>query len=67
MTGTFSVTNEISLYRAPSIVESSRNNTFMNAVRERDGECVITGYKFEGYIGLEAAHIFPLAYGMHWT
>lgn len=39
----------------------------MNVVHERDGECVITGYKFDGYIGLEAAHIFPLAHSMRWT
>ncbi len=38
----------------------------MNAVRERDGECVITGFKEEDWIGLEAAHIFPLAHGTYW-
>lgn len=49
------------------MVGSSLNNSFMNLVRERDGECVIIGYRFDGYIGLEAAHIFPLAHGTHWT
>lgn len=35
-------------------------------MRERDGQCVITGFEYDDYVALEAAHIFPLAYGSHW-
>ena len=39
----------------------------MNAVRERDGQCIIAGFKHGGgWVGLGAAHIFPLAHGTQW-
>ena len=43
---------------------------FRDAVRERDGRCVITGRRAlsvrGAWTGFEAAHIFPLAYEGHW-
>jgi hypothetical protein len=45
---------------------------FCDAVRSRDGRCVISGFEIPTaggvnfYTGFEAAHIFPLAYENHW-
>lgn len=41
---------------------------FQQAVRERDGKCVITRSRAcaINWTGLEAAHVFPLAYREHW-
>ncbi len=38
----------------------------MQAVRERDGECVVTGFKGQSWVALEAAHVFPLGHAAHW-
>ena len=45
--------------------------TFCDAVRARDGECVITGLQAEDavvgdWVGFDAAHIFPLGHESHW-
>ena len=39
----------------------------MNAVRARDGRCMVSGRQLPNWRGLEAAHIFPLAQGALWT
>jgi hypothetical protein len=49
----------------------TRTRSFGNAVRWRDGRCVITGRPAPdaasgNWSGLQAAHIFPLAYEGHW-
>jgi hypothetical protein len=48
-----------------------RTQSFCNAVRSRDGQCVITGKEApdaanDNWNGLQAAHIFPLGYLDHW-
>ena len=59
------------LIRTISGVSGSRVKAFREAVRSRDGRCVITGEVALGatsrrWTGFEAAHIFPLAYESHW-
>lgn len=39
----------------------SRDCPFMTAVRDRDGRCIVSGRRNTSWLGLEAAHIFPLA------
>lgn len=38
----------------------------MTAVRNRDDQCIVSGRQNPLWIGLDAAHIFPLAYGSYW-
>jgi len=50
----------------------SRVAGFRDAVRARDGRCVVSGQVVKGvqygqWWGFEAAHIFPLAYEEHWA
>ena len=50
----------------------NRTQSFCDAVRSRDGQCVITGREAPdaangNWGGLQAAHIFPLAYESHWN
>src|SRR5277367_6344653 len=50
----------------------NRTQSFCDAVRSRDLRCVITGQRASnaangGWGGLQAAHIFPLAYEDHWN
>lgn len=44
---------------------------FRDAIRERDRRCIVTGRAIYAEFGVwrtfQAAHIFPLAYGGHWT
>jgi hypothetical protein len=49
-----------------------RTQSFSDAVRSRDGRCVITGRPApdpanDNWSGLQAAHIYPLAYENIWT
>lgn len=44
----------------------SRDSAFMTAVRNWDGQCVLTKYLYVDWVGLGAAHLFPLAYGVNW-
>ena len=49
-----------------------RTQSFCDAVRSRDSQCVITGQQApdaanDNWDGLQAAHIFPLAYENHWN
>lgn len=49
----------------------SRVAGFRDAVRARDGRCVVSGQVAKGaqygrWWGFEAAHIFPLGYEEHW-
>ena len=58
--------------RTISLNTGTRLTEFRDTVRERDRRCVITGHEaprsdFGIWRGLEAAHIFPLAYEEHWT
>jgi HNH endonuclease len=50
----------------------TRTQSFCDAVRSRDGQCVITGQQAPdpangNWDGLQAAHIFPLAYEDYWN
>jgi hypothetical protein len=50
----------------------TRTQSFTEAIRSRDGRCVITGrlppsVAGNNWSGLEAAHIFPLAYENIWN
>lgn len=68
--GDFAVNDEPVLTRTVSNQSSSRQESFRVAVRQRDGKCLITGQRpisLDTWPGLEAAHIFPLAYYGHWV
>lgn len=66
------VNNEQTLIRTgTSLQTGTRVRVFAEAVRSRDGRCVITGNvvlgaAYDDYTGFEAAHIFPLAYEGQW-
>lgn len=50
----------------------TRTAAFRNAVRARDGRCVVSkkvakSAQYGRWRGFEAAHIFPLAYEDHWN
>ena len=54
------------------MASGSRVVGFRNAVRARDGRCVVSGKvvpgaQYDRWWGFEAAHIFPLAYEDHWN
>jgi len=70
--GSISVTDEVPLIVTTSLPSGADVASFSEAVRERDQRCIITGRpvvlaRFGFWIGFEAAHIFPLAYGKHWN
>ena len=61
----------VPLTRAISRKSGSRVDAFCDAVRLRDGRCVITGKEVLNagrgqWDSFEAAHIFPLAYENYW-
>ncbi|PMD20370.1 hypothetical protein NA56DRAFT_671459 [Hyaloscypha hepaticicola] len=65
------INDETPLLRTISVETGTRVQAFADAVRSRDGRCVITGElpidSDRGlWTGLEAAHIFPLAYEGIW-
>ncbi|KAK0105453.1 hypothetical protein ONS96_004840 [Cadophora gregata f. sp. sojae] len=68
----FVVNNEAVLVRTVSSSHSGpRVHAFRDAVRLRDGRCIITGVvalgaQYDNWRSFEAAHIFPLAYEEHW-
>ncbi|KAL9126344.1 MAG: hypothetical protein Q9217_004590 [Psora testacea] len=69
--GSFSVNNEPWLTRTLSLSTGTRVPEFCDAVRARDGRCVVSGQVAENaykgfWWGFEASHIFPLAYEEHW-
>ncbi|KAI4133790.1 MAG: hypothetical protein LQ347_002063 [Umbilicaria vellea] len=69
--GHFSVNDELWLVRTISHATGTRVRSFCDAVRSRDGRCVISGKKALGayrddWTGFEAAHVFPIAYEGHW-
>lgn len=71
-TGSFLVNNELWLTRTISMNTGTRQQAFCDAVRLRDGRCVVSGEKALGaykdnWTSFEAAHIFPLAYEGHWA
>lgn len=68
----FEVNNETPLLRMISLQTGTRVQTFTNAVRSRDKQCVISGNRVFGahldfWTGFEAAHIFPLAFEGLWN
>ena len=70
--GSIRVNDEPWLVRTISQKTGTGVAAFRDAVRERDGRCVITGKvaidaEFGIWRGFEAAHIFPLAYQGHRT
>jgi hypothetical protein len=65
------INDETPLLRTISLQTGTRVQAFTDAIRSRDGRCVITGElpidSDRGlWTGLEAAHIFPLAYEGIW-
>ena len=64
--------DERPLVRTISVDSGSRTQSFREAVRGRDQQCVISGravINFNGissYTGFNAARVFPLAYENHW-
>lgn len=66
--GPIVLNNEPCLTRTLSITSGTRNLNFRQAVRQRDQECVVSRLNNEryGWIGFEAAHVFPLAYRGYW-
>jgi len=61
------VNNEIVYTRVSSIATGARVQEFTDAVRARDGRCVVSKVinlcaEIDEWIGFEAVHIFPLAY-----
>ncbi|KAF2183424.1 hypothetical protein K469DRAFT_710935 [Zopfia rhizophila CBS 207.26] len=70
--GSFDVNDEPCLVRTISRASGTRLAKFCEAVRSRDRRCVISGVNvitlggIDIWDGLEAAHIFPLAYEGYW-
>ena len=60
------------MQRVYSGSQSGRENFFRDSVRARDGKCVLTGvvnnYASQdgGWVGFEAAHIFPMVHDGLW-
>jgi len=67
--GTIILTNEVPLLRTISLQSGTRVAAFRDEVRARDGRCILSGHRPAPgrWIGLEAAHIFPLAYEGYWN
>jgi len=69
--GSITVNDEPWLVRALSVGTGTRMAAFSDAIRKRDGRCIVTGEvavagRHGNWTGFEAAHIFPLAYERHW-
>ena len=66
--GSVTITDETPLLRL-SLPKPATIESFRDAVRERDQGCVLTGRmaRSGSWTGLEAAHIFPLAYEGYWN
>lgn len=65
LSGDIRLTNELCVRRIISHAENSREHSFINGVRARDGKCVFTGVvnlaaMSNRWVGFRAAHIFPL-------
>ncbi|KAG0123251.1 hypothetical protein HOY82DRAFT_575160 [Tuber indicum] len=70
--GSIRITDRVALTRTPSFASGPRVASFLDAVRERDRGCVITGRPARlAHLGkwgcFEAAHIFPLGYEQYWN
>ncbi|KAG0129281.1 HNH endonuclease-domain-containing protein [Tuber indicum] len=70
--GSITVTDEAALPRATLLPSGTRVASFIDAVRQRDRRCVITGRPARlAHLGswdtFEATHIFPLAYEEYWN
>lgn len=63
--------NEPVLVRTISLSGATCHDSFRKAVRARDGKCVVTKQVAADadrdiWWGFHAAHLFPLAYHVHW-
>jgi hypothetical protein len=72
LTGVITLTPERGLTRAHSGISSKatpRLKAFSDAVRKRDMGCAISGLSVsdDDWEGLEAAHIWPIAYAGDWN
>lgn len=70
--GSFSMTDESLVRRVHSRSSASQNTSFRDAVRARDGLCVLSGTPngnaiINDWSAFEAAHIFPLECASLWT
>ena len=70
--GSITVSDETWLVRAASVSTATRTEDFRHAIRERDRRCVMTGKGASNatvgfWVGLDATHVFPLAYEHHWV
>ncbi|KAG0643721.1 hypothetical protein HOY80DRAFT_879731 [Tuber brumale] len=67
--GSMEVTEEVPLLRTTSMQSGTRPKSFCEAVRRRDGGCILTGRRamLDRWYCLQAAHIFPLVYEDHWN
>ena len=67
------LTDENPLVRTISLATGTRTKAFTDAVRSRDGQCVISGRPVKrrngvsSYISFQASHVFPLAYEGDWV
>ena len=66
------MTEEPSITRATSIDTGTHLQSFRDSVRLRDRRCVISGQEAADpdhgfWMGIEAAHIVPLAFQSHWV
>ena len=70
--GSLTVNNEPWLVRTISVGPQAPPEEFIDAVRERDYRCVITGEpalnaEYGNWRGFKATPIFPLTYEQHWV
>ncbi|PUU82974.1 hypothetical protein B9Z19DRAFT_965889 [Tuber borchii] len=70
--GSLKVNNEPWLVRTRSVVAGAPPKVFIQAVRERDFRCVITGQpalnaEYGIWVGFTVTPIFPLAHKQHWA
>jgi len=67
-TGSIELSVEVLLLRTTSTHSGTRTRSFREEVRQRDGGCVLTGRPAlpDRCVGLQATHIFPLAYEGGW-
>ncbi|PUU82981.1 hypothetical protein B9Z19DRAFT_1073863 [Tuber borchii] len=70
--GSLKVNDEPWLVRTRSVVSGAPPQVFINAVRERDHRCVITGQRalsavYGIWTGYRVTPIFPLAHKQHWA
>lgn len=65
------VNSEPFLYRPISPETGTRVQSFRDAVRQRDGRCIVTktpnlNRQYDSWVGFETAHVYPLVYEQYW-